>query len=133
MGDERAKPIIIERIVAKGLINTMPVSILNHLITSFSRETADVYQNNTDFLSLVANKGKSEQKKEVVRLMRKELINETNFDRVIDVLSYLETNDKSMLVSLIEDLKTASSSKVATAEQKEQMTRLITSFNSKLI
>ena len=128
MGDERTKPMVIERIVAKGLINTIPVSFSQHLITSFSRGTADVYQNNTDFLSLVASKGKTEQKKEVVRLMRKELINETNYDRVVDVLSHLEMKDKSVLTLLVEDLKTASSSTAATEEQKEQMIRLIEKF-----
>lgn len=128
MEDEQVGLMVKSIVLEKGLINTVPVSISKHLVSSFGRETADVYKNNTDFLSLVASKGKTEQKKEVVRLMRKELINETNFDHVITVLSHLETKDQSILTTLIEDLKTASSSKAATEEQKEQMTKLIDGF-----
>lgn len=128
MKDEKIKSIIISIIVEKGLLNTMPISISKHLISSFNRETADVYQNNTEFLSLVANKGKPEQKKEVVRLLRKDLVNETNYDHVIEVLSHLDIKDKSVLMPMVEDLKIATNNKGISEVQKGKMLRLIDDF-----
>ena len=128
MEDSELKSIIISVIVERGLINTMPISISKHLISSFNRETADVYQNNSEFLSLVAEKGKPEQKKEVVRLLRKDLVNETNYDHVIEVLSHLNTTDKTVLMPLVEDLKMASNNKGISDVQKEKMLRLIDGF-----
>ncbi len=128
MEDEEIKSIMISVIVEKGLINTMPISISKHLISSFNRETADIYQNNAEFLSLVASKGKLEQKREVVRLQRKDLVNETNYDHVIEVLSHLDTKDKSLLTPLVEDLKNASNSKNVSDAQKGQMIKLIDGF-----
>lgn len=128
MKDDEVKSIIMSVIVEKGLINSMPISISKHLISSFNRETADVYQNNTEFLSLVASKGKPEQKREVVRLMRKNLVNETNYDHVIEVLSHLDTKDKSVLMPLVEDLKVATNNKGISDVQKEKMLSLIDEF-----
>lgn len=128
MADIELRSIIISVIVEKGLINTMPISISKHLISSFNRETADVYQNNSEFLSLVAEKGKAEQKKEVVRLLRKDLVNETNYDHIIEVLSHLCTTDKTVLMPLVEDLKNALNNKGISEVQKEMMLKLIVDF-----
>ena len=130
MEDEQVKSLFIDRIIEKGLINTVPLSISRHLISTFNRETAEAYKNNTEFLCLVARKGKTEQKKEVVRLMRKDLVNETNFDCVIQVLEQFETNETSVLVLLLDDLKTATDSKTITSEQKEKILEMIERIQS---
>ena len=130
MEDEQVKSLFIDRIIEKGLINTVPLSISRHLISTFNRETAETYKNNTEFLCLVARKGKTEQKKEVVRLMRKDLVNETNFDCVIQVLEQFETNETSVLVPLLDDLKTATDSKTITSEQKEKILEMIERIQS---
>ena len=131
MEHEQVKSLFIERIIEKGLINTVPLSISRHLISRFNRETADTYKNNTEFLCLVASKGNAEQKKEVVRLVRKDLVNEINFDCVIQVLEQFKTNDKSILVPLLDDLKTATDSKTITSEQKEKILVIIERIQSK--
>ena len=57
-------------------------------------------------------------------------MNETNFDCVIQVLEQFETNETSVLVLLLDDLKTATDSKTITSEQKEKILEMIERIQS---
>lgn len=85
-------------------INGLPTSISRHAVSTFNKENAEIYKDNTDFLILVLKQGNAIQMKEVVRLMKDKINHETDLGQVVTVLNHLETEDQHVLKSLVSEL-----------------------------
>lgn len=86
-------------------VNQLPASVAMHAVSTFKKENAEVYKDNEDFLILVLKQGNASQVKEVVRLMKAKLIAEQDLDSVLKVLDNLDTEDQSLLQSVVGDLR----------------------------
>ncbi len=87
-----------------GKVNGLPVSVARHAVSTFNKENAEVYKNNTNFLILVLEQGNAIQMKEVVRLMKDKINHEKDLEQVVTVLNHLETEDQQVLKSLVSEL-----------------------------
>lgn len=105
-------------------INTLPVSISKYAVSTFSRENAETYKDNTDFLTLVLKKGNATQKKEVVRLMKAKINAETDLAMVVSVLDNLATEDQNMLRTLVGELEGIKDSDAVSDEDKTRVAAL---------
>ena len=113
-------------------INKLPVSIAKHAVSTFNRDNAEVYKDNSDFLILVLKQGTVAQKKEVVRLMKEKINKETDLDGVVDVLDNLVIEDQRMLNSLVGDLDAIKDSEAVDDETKERVAALATKLSKGL-
>lgn len=107
-------------------INRLPVSVSKYAISTFSRDNADSYKDNTGFLILVITQGKASQKKEVIRLMKAKINDEEDIDNVINVLDNLVTEDQNILKSLIGELEVLKESEKLSADTKGRVIELTT-------
>jgi len=113
-------------------INTLPVSISKFAVSTFKRENADTYKDNADFLILVLKQGNSQQKKEVVRLMKDKINNEGDLDNVALVLDNLVTEDQQMLKTLVGELETIKDSETVSKETKNRIAILSTKLSNNI-
>ena len=106
VNDSQIKKMMAEYVASLGseTINGLPPSISRHAVSTFNKENAEVYKNNTDFLILVLEQGNAIQMKEVVRLMKDKINHETDLEQVVTVLNHLETEDQQVLKSLVSEL-----------------------------
>lgn len=111
-------------------INNLPVSISKYAVSTFKRENADTYQNNEEFLILVLKQGTSYQKKEVVRLMKDKINNETDLEMVVNVLDDLVTEDQKMLNSLVAELDGIKESETVSEENKKRIAELASKLSN---
>lgn len=111
-------------------INTFPISVSKFAVSTFNRENADTYKDNADFLILVLKQGNSQQKKEVVRLMKDKINNERDLDNVALVLDNLVTEDQQMLNTLVGELETIKDSETVSEETKNRIATLSTKLSN---
>lgn len=111
-------------------VNVLPLSVARYAISTFNRENAESYKNNTDFLIRVLKQGSALQKKEVVRLMKAKINNEEDLDNVILVLNNLETEDQGVLKSLISELETIKDNETISEETRANVMALIERLSS---
>lgn len=111
-------------------VNSLPLSIARYAISSFSRENAESYKDNIDFLIRVLKQGSAPQKKEVVRLMKAKINNEEDLDNVIKVLNNLETEDQGVLKSLISELEAIKENETISEETRANVMALIERLSS---
>ena len=111
------------------VINTLPVSIAKHAISSFGRENSSTYKDNVDFLILVLRQGNASQKKEVVRQMKIKITNEEDIDNVVSVLDNLITEDQQMLRTLVGELETLKDSDTVGGGTKERVAELVSKLS----
>lgn len=111
-------------------INNLPVSISKYAVSTFKRENADTYQNNEEFLILVLKQGTSYQKKEVVRLMKDKINNETDLEMVVNVLDNLVTEDQKMLNSLVAELDGIKESETVSEDNKKRIAELASKLST---
>ena len=106
VNDSQIKKMMAEYVASldSETINGLPPSISRHAVSTFNKENAEVYKNNTDFLILVLEQGNAIQMKEVVRLMKDKINHETDLEQVVTVLNHLETEDQQVLKSLVSEL-----------------------------
>lgn len=110
-------------------INTLPVSIAKFAVSTFNRHTSEAYKDNEDFLILVLKQGNASQKKEVVRLMKTKINQETDLDLVVNVLNNLVTEDQSMLKVLIGELDGIKDSVTVNDDTKSRIAALATKLS----
>ena len=89
-------------------INELPISLLNLAINSFSEETAVSYENNMDFLAVIALKGSVDQKNELVKILtenvnKKKYINETF--NIFETIELEKDYNKRMICSVLQSYK----------------------------
>lgn len=113
-------------------INSLPVSVSKFAVSTFKRENADTYKDNTDFLILVLKQGNSQQKKEVVRLMKDKINNERDLENVVSVLDNLVTEDQQMLKNLVGELEALKDSETVSEDVKTGITALITKLSANI-
>lgn len=111
-------------------INNLPASIAKYAVSTFDKKNADTYKDNLNFLILVLKRGNTQQKKEVVRLMKDKINNEIDLDNVILVLDNLVTDNQQMLISLIAELEGLKDSETISNEIKNRIEVLITKLSS---
>ena len=105
-------------------INSLPVSIAKFAVSTFKRENAETYKDNEDFLILVLQQGNSNQKREVVRLMKTKINAEADIAMVVNVLGNLQTEDQNMLTTLVGELEGLKDSDTVSEEDKALITAL---------
>ena len=110
-------------------INALPVTIAKYAVSTFNRNTSDVYKDNEDFLILVLKQGNAVQKKEVVRQMKTKINQEADLNMVVNVLDNLVTEDQSMLKLLIGELDGIKDSEAVNDETKSRIAALATKLS----
>lgn len=113
-------------------INALPLSVSQFAVSTFKRENADTYKDNTDFLILVLRQGNSQQKKEVVRLMKDKINNERDLEYVVLVLDNLVTEDQQMLKNLVGELEVLKESETVSEDVKSRIAALITKLSANI-
>lgn len=88
-----------------NVINSLPISIAQHAISTFNKSNADAYKDNPNFLILVLQRGNATQENEVVRMMKQKLVNEEDLENVVLVLSHLDTRNQTLLQSVIVEIE----------------------------
>ena len=110
-------------------INNLSTTISRHAVSTFSKDNAEVYKDNADFLILVLENGNAIQMKEVVRLMKDKIIYETDLDQVVTVLNHLETEDQQVLRPLVGELDGIKDSGNLSDETKDRVAALATKLS----
>ena len=113
-------------------INNLPTSIAKFAVSTFTRENAEIYKDNVDFLSLVLKKGNFAQKKEVVRLMKAKINNEVDLDNVVKVLDNLVTDNQQLLKPLVSELDAIKDSDTVNDETKDNIARLAAKLSTNI-
>lgn len=108
--DDYLKQLFIDTIKTRdsNYINTLPPSLFELAINSFSQKNSSQYENNTGFLSVVASKGSDDQKTEIVKMMTANINNKRKLDETHSILENLELTNKSnktMLLGAIQSFK----------------------------
>ncbi len=111
-------------------INNLPTSISKHAVSTFNKDNAEVYKDNTDFLILVLKQGNAIQMKDVVRLMKDKINHETDLDQVVTVLENLNTEDQQVLKSLVSELDGVKDSETVGEEVKSKVAALTTKLST---
>ena len=108
--DDSFKEWVTENIINRKAqyINELPISLLNLAINSFSEETVSLYENNMDFLAVIASKGSVDQKNELVKILtenvnKKKYINETF--NIFETIELEKDYNKRMISSVLQSYK----------------------------
>ena len=110
-------------------VNGLPVSIAKFAVSTFNKDNAEVYKDNTDSLILVLKNGSSYQVKLVDRLMKDKINHETDLDQVVTVLDNLDTEDQQVLKTLVGELDGIKDSETVNEETKAQVAALSTKLS----
>lgn len=108
--EQSLKELIIEEIVKRETIyiNELPQSLLNLAVDCFSKETASSYNENFNFLAVIASKGSTEQKKELVKILTENINNRKYINQTFNILNNLELKkeyNKKMLSGALQAYK----------------------------
>lgn len=108
--DELLKEIVTENIISRDVqyINELPVSLLNLAINSFSEETASSFEDNMEFLAVIASKGSAEQKNKLVGILTGNITGKKHLDKTFDILEEIELNkdyNLKMICGALQSLK----------------------------
>ena len=133
IGNESVSAMVVEYVASldSGTINSLPISISKHAVSGFNRDNASAFKDNPAFLIQVLKQGRASQKEVVVRLMKEKIIAEEDLENVLLVLNNLETDNQTLLKSLIGELETLKDETV-TEEIKNGISELITKLSSYL-
>lgn len=88
-------------------INALPVSLLKLAVSAFNKDSSQSYEDNFAYLACVAKEGNASQKDLVVNMMKKRLMDNSEYQSVLMVLENLETKSISMLNPLLAELRSA--------------------------
>jgi hypothetical protein len=132
VSDKQILDMVVEYVASldSSTINSLPVTVSKFAVSTFKRENADTYKDNTDFLILVLKKGNSQQKKEVVRLMKDKINNERDLENVVLVLDNLVTEDQQMLKNLVGELEALKESETVSEDVKSRIAALIINLSA---
>lgn len=108
--DELLKEIVTENIVGRDAqyINNLPGALLKLAVNSFTEDTASSYEENLEFLSVIASKGTSGQKNKLVKILvehvnKKKHINETF--NIFETIELEKDYNKQMICSALQSYK----------------------------
>lgn len=108
--DELLKEIVTENIVGRDAqyINNLPGALLKLAVNSFTEDTASSYEENLEFLSVIASKGTSGQKNKLVKILvehvnKKKHINETF--NIFETIELEKNYNKQMICSALQSYK----------------------------
>lgn len=134
VGDKQIKDMVAEYVASldSEAINSLPVSIARHAVSTFNRNNAESYKDNADFLILVLKQGTAGQKKEVVRLMKAKINKEVDLENVVKVLDNLVTDDQQVLTTLVGELDGIKDSDTVDEDTKAQVAGLATNLSSSI-
>ncbi|MBQ7268906.1 MAG: hypothetical protein IJS62_03510 [Bacteroidales bacterium] len=113
-------------------INSLPPSISRYAVSTFNKDNAEVYKDNTDFLILVLQQGNAIQMKEVVRLMKDKINHEIDIKQVVTILNHLETENQQVLKSLVSELDGVKDSGNVSDETKAHVATLTTKLSASI-
>mgnify|MGYP003299558801 CR=1 FL=1 len=131
VNDILSKEYIINDITNRNLeyINALPKSLLELAIDCFNQETASSFVNNMSFLTVVATKGTTEQKKELVKVLTDNINKKNRLKETFTILETIElekTYNKQMLCSALQSYKDG------VTNVDERVDFLITKFNENI-
>lgn len=108
--DELLKEIVTENITSREAqyINSLPGNLLELAVNSFTEDTASSYEENLEFLSVIASKGTSGQKNKLVKILvehvnKKKHINETF--NIFETIELEKDYNKQMICSALQSYK----------------------------
>lgn len=113
-------------------LNSLPVSISRHAVASFNKDNASSFKDNTGYLIQVLKQGKATQIEQVVRLMKEKIIAEEDIDSVVLVLNNLETNNQTLLKSVLGELDTLKDKDTFSEETKKSVSELSSKLSTYL-
>lgn len=108
--DKLLKEFVTENITSREAqyINSLPGNLLELAVNSFTEDTASSYEENLEFLSVIASKGTSGQKNKLVKILvehvnKKKHINETF--NIFETIELEKDYNKQMICSALQSYK----------------------------
>lgn len=108
--DELLKEFVTENVTSRDAqyINNLSGALLELAVNSFTEDTASLYEENLEFLSVIASKGSSGQKNELVKILvehvnKKKHINETF--NIFETIELEKDYNKRMICSALQSYK----------------------------
>ncbi len=134
VSDDEIKDAVVFEIVNRdsSFINALPKSLLDLAIAAFSRETSSNYLENYDYLRVVAEKGSTSQKTEIVRILHPNITNNKDIDATISVFEKLNVKnraDRNLIIAALE--KHLESITSEESEEKVKIEALVQKFKVK--
>lgn len=129
--DDLCKNIITEEIASSDseYINALPKSLSRFAVGVFTKENAEEFSDNFDYLAFIAKEGNTSQVEAVVAMMKKRLIDASEIPSVITVVENLQTRNKLIVKPLLEEIRSARSKYEEQSELTDRMDALISKFS----
>lgn len=113
--NQSVKAITVEAITRRNTqyINALPKSLLRLAVSSFNEETALQYEENMDFLVVIASEGSTEQKNKLAGILNKNITDKKYLDKTFDILDVIELKESysEMICGALKSLKESEYSK----------------------
>ena len=108
--NQSVKAIMVEAITRRDTqyINALPKSLLRLAVNSFNEETALLYKDNMEFLMVIASKGSTNQKKELVKVLTDNINHKNHIDETFEILETLQLEkdyNRQMICSALQSYK----------------------------
>ncbi len=108
--DEQLKEFVTENITSRDAqyINELPVKLLNLAVNNFTEDTASSYEENLEFLSVIASKGTPEQHIILVGILTRNITGKKHLNETFNILEEIELkneNNLSMICGALQSLK----------------------------
>ena len=107
--NQSVKAITVEAITRRNTqyINALPKSLLRLAVSSFNEETALKYEENMDFLVVIASVGSTEQKNKLAGILNKNITDKKYLDKTFDILDVIELKESysEMICGALKSLK----------------------------
>lgn len=131
LNDELYKAVIADEIASSDseYINSLPKSLSRFAVSVFSKDNAEDFSDNFDYLAFIAKEGNSSQVETVVSMMKKRLIDGSEIPSVIAVVENLQTRNKLILKPLLEEIRSARSKYEEQSDLTDRMDALISKFS----
>ena len=106
--DEILKVVVTENIISRDAqyINKLSGILLILAVNSFTEVTASSYEENLEFLSVIASKGTSEQKIILVGILIRNITGKKHINKTFDILEVIELKNENSLKMIYGALQT---------------------------
>jgi hypothetical protein len=92
-------------------INKLPNILLELAINSFTEDTVSLYEDNMDFLAVIASNGSTEQENILVRILTGKINNKKSINETFSILKILQLekdHNKGMICGALKSYKDSS-------------------------
>ena len=113
IADNLLKELVTENITSRDseYINKLPNILLELAINSFTEDTVSLYEDNMDFLAVIASNGSTEQENILVRILTGKINNKKSINETFSILKILQLekdHNKGMICGALKSYKDSS-------------------------